>query len=36
VVTEYATEYDVIEAKLDDETLALAEELAPEHRVALH
>ena len=33
LVTEYAREYDLIEAELDDETLALAEELAPEHRV---
>jgi octanoyl-[GcvH]:protein N-octanoyltransferase len=33
IVTEYAREYDVVEAELDEETLALARELAAEHRV---
>jgi octanoyl-[GcvH]:protein N-octanoyltransferase len=33
VVTEYAREYDIIAAELDSGTLALAQELAGEHRV---
>jgi lipoate-protein ligase A len=33
LVTEYACEYDLTEAKLDPETLRLAHELAAEHRV---
>jgi lipoate-protein ligase A len=33
IVTEYAREYDVVEGELDGETLALARELAAEHRV---
>jgi octanoyl-[GcvH]:protein N-octanoyltransferase len=33
LVTEYARDYDVIEAELDPETLALARGLAGEHRV---
>jgi octanoyl-[GcvH]:protein N-octanoyltransferase len=33
LVTEYARDYDVVEAELDPETLALAKELADEHRV---
>jgi hypothetical protein len=33
IVTEHAREYDVVEAELDEETLALARELAAEHRV---
>ena len=33
VVTEYARDYDIVEAELDSETLALANELAAEHRV---
>jgi octanoyl-[GcvH]:protein N-octanoyltransferase len=33
IVTEYARQYDLTEAELDPETLALAKELAPEHRV---
>jgi octanoyl-[GcvH]:protein N-octanoyltransferase len=33
IVTEYAREYDVIDAALDAETLALATRLTPEHRV---
>jgi octanoyl-[GcvH]:protein N-octanoyltransferase len=34
IVTEYAQEYDLIEDSLDDDTLALAKELAEEQRVA--
>jgi hypothetical protein len=34
VVAEYARDYDIVEDALDPETLALAEELAAEHRVA--
>jgi octanoyl-[GcvH]:protein N-octanoyltransferase len=33
IVTEYAREYDIVEGELDEETLALAKELATEHRV---
>ena len=33
IVTEYAREYDLVEDELDPETLALARELAAEHRV---
>ena len=33
IVTEYARDYDLVEAALDAETLALARELAAEHRV---
>jgi octanoyl-[GcvH]:protein N-octanoyltransferase len=33
IVTEYAREYDIVEAELDPETLALAESLKDEHRV---
>jgi lipoate-protein ligase A len=33
LVTEYAVEYDLIEGELDADTLALAKELAEEHRV---
>ena len=33
IVTEYAREYDLVEDALDPETLALARELAAEHRV---
>jgi lipoate-protein ligase A len=33
VLTEYAQEYDLIEGEVDAETLRLARELAPEHRV---
>jgi hypothetical protein len=33
LVTEYAREYEVVERELDSETLALAKELAHEHRV---
>jgi octanoyl-[GcvH]:protein N-octanoyltransferase len=33
MVTEYAREYDVTEGELDAETLALAKQLADEHRV---
>ncbi len=33
LVTEYAREYDIVEAELDAETLELAKSLAPEHRV---
>jgi octanoyl-[GcvH]:protein N-octanoyltransferase len=33
LVTEYAREYDLIEGELDADTLALAKELAEEHRV---
>jgi octanoyl-[GcvH]:protein N-octanoyltransferase len=33
IVTEYARDYDIVEGALDPETLALAEELAAEHRV---
>jgi hypothetical protein len=33
IVTEYAREYDLVDAALDPETLALAHDLAPEHRV---
>jgi octanoyl-[GcvH]:protein N-octanoyltransferase len=33
LVTEYALEYDLIEGELDADTLALAKELAEEHRV---
>jgi hypothetical protein len=32
VLHEYARDYELIEAGLDDATLALARELAPEHR----
>jgi octanoyl-[GcvH]:protein N-octanoyltransferase len=34
IVTEYARDYDLVEASVDDETLALAHGLAAEHRVA--
>ncbi|MEA2407410.1 MAG: hypothetical protein QOE69_1529, partial [Thermoleophilaceae bacterium] len=34
LVTEYAREYDIGEETLDPETLALAHELAGEHRVS--
>ena len=33
LITEYAREYDVIDAEVDPETLALAHELVGEHRV---
>jgi octanoyl-[GcvH]:protein N-octanoyltransferase len=33
IVTEYARQYDLVEAEVDPETLTLAEELAPEHQV---
>ena len=33
IVTEYARDYDLVEAEVDEETLALAVELAAEHRV---
>ncbi len=33
VLAEYARDYELVEAWLDDATLALARELAPEHRV---
>jgi octanoyl-[GcvH]:protein N-octanoyltransferase len=33
IVTEYGRQYDLIEAELDPDTLTLAKELAPEHRV---
>jgi lipoate-protein ligase A len=33
LVTEYARDYDVVQAELDPETLALAKELAEQHRV---
>jgi octanoyl-[GcvH]:protein N-octanoyltransferase len=33
LLAEYARDYDLVEAGLDDATLALARELAPEHRV---
>jgi octanoyl-[GcvH]:protein N-octanoyltransferase len=33
VLAEYGREYDVVEADLDPETVALAQRLAPEHRV---
>jgi octanoyl-[GcvH]:protein N-octanoyltransferase len=33
LITEYAQEYDLVEAAVDPETLALAKKLAPEHRV---
>jgi octanoyl-[GcvH]:protein N-octanoyltransferase len=33
IVTEYARDYDVVEDELDEGTLALARELAAEHRV---
>ena len=33
IVAEYAQEYDVVDAALDAGTLALAHDLAPEHRV---
>jgi octanoyl-[GcvH]:protein N-octanoyltransferase len=33
VVTEYARDYDIVEGELDGDTLALARELAAEHRV---
>jgi octanoyl-[GcvH]:protein N-octanoyltransferase len=33
IVSEYAREYDLIDDEVDAETLALATELAPEHRV---
>jgi lipoate-protein ligase A len=32
LVDEYARHYQLVEAELDDETLALARQLAPEHR----
>jgi octanoyl-[GcvH]:protein N-octanoyltransferase len=32
LVDEYARHYELVEAELDDETLALARQLAPEHR----
>jgi octanoyl-[GcvH]:protein N-octanoyltransferase len=32
ILAEYARDYELVEAKLDDATLALARELAPEHR----
>jgi octanoyl-[GcvH]:protein N-octanoyltransferase len=32
VLAEYARDYELVEAELDDATLALARELAPEHR----
>jgi octanoyl-[GcvH]:protein N-octanoyltransferase len=32
VLAEYALDYELVEAELDDATLALARELAPEHR----
>ena len=31
IIDEFASRYDLYEAPLDDETLALAKELAPEH-----
>jgi octanoyl-[GcvH]:protein N-octanoyltransferase len=34
LLVEYAREHDLVEAELDDATLALAERLAPEHRSA--
>ena len=34
LVSEYAQEYELVEGELDSETLALAKQLAPEHRVA--
>jgi octanoyl-[GcvH]:protein N-octanoyltransferase len=34
IVAEYAQEYDLIEGEVDPATLALARELAPEHRVS--
>ena len=34
IVTEYAREYELVPGDLDEETLALARELAPEHRAA--
>ena len=34
LVAEYAREYELVEAEVDPETLALAKSLAPEHRVA--
>ena len=33
IVTEYAREYDLIESRLDADTLELAQSLAAEHRV---
>ncbi len=32
ILAEYARDYELVEARLDDATLALARELAPEHR----
>jgi hypothetical protein len=32
LVDEYARNYELVDAQLDDETLALARRLAPEHR----
>ncbi len=32
LIQEYARDYDMVEAELDDDTLALARRLAPEHR----
>ncbi|HEX2415635.1 MAG TPA: hypothetical protein VHJ37_10505 [Thermoleophilaceae bacterium] len=32
LIDEYARDYDVVESELDDDTLALARRLAPEHR----
>jgi hypothetical protein len=32
VLAEYARDYEPVEAELDEATLALARELAPEHR----
>jgi octanoyl-[GcvH]:protein N-octanoyltransferase len=34
IAAEYAEQYDLVEARLDEETLALARRLAPEHRPA--
>jgi hypothetical protein len=33
-VAEYAREYELVQAELDPETIALARRLAPEHRPA--
>jgi hypothetical protein len=33
VLAEYARNHELVEAELDDATLALARELTPEHRV---
>jgi hypothetical protein len=32
LVDEYARHYELVDAELDEETLALARQLAPEHR----